>query len=155
MLPWFSRTNDSPNDSVQLESMVETINRLGMYWIALTADREAIVMRIWRCYIRRACFSHLLSIISCMAEGTHRPMPQRYLQSRDSDGWWRFYNLCDDRVWQITPIWMRMEASVLWYGKKGKYCRGSHEEDKLLSRSVEQGRIFQCFGLCSCRQIHY
>ena len=112
MLPWFSRTNGSLNDSVQLESMVETINRLGMDWIALTADREAIVMRIWRCYIRQACISRLLSIISCMAEGTHRPMPQRYLQSRDSDGWWRSHNLCDDRLLLYECGWKHVYCDM-------------------------------------------
>lgn len=40
MLPlWFSRTDGSLNDSVQLKSMVETIKKLGIDWIALTADR--------------------------------------------------------------------------------------------------------------------
>ena len=40
MLPlWLSRTNGSLNDSVQLKSMVESIKKLGIQWIALTADR--------------------------------------------------------------------------------------------------------------------
>ncbi len=40
MLPlWFNITNGSLNDSLQLRSMVETIKKLGVNWISLTADK--------------------------------------------------------------------------------------------------------------------